>query len=67
MDPGESLGPSGGPYFADTAGNVHEAAIDAAFEWGLTEGSAPGTYSPSLDVRRDQMASFLVRLLAHVA
>jgi hypothetical protein len=58
--------PAGGTYFVDTAGNTHEAAIDVAFELGLPVGTAPTQYAPGEDVRRDQMASFLVRLLDRI-
>lgn len=47
----------------DEPGNVHEAAINALEEAGVIQGTAtPGIYDPSGDVRRDQMASFLIRL-----
>jgi subtilisin family serine protease len=54
-------------YFADDDGNVHEAAINVAAQLQLASGTSPGTYSPALVVRRDQMASFLVRTLALLA
>jgi S-layer homology domain len=55
--------PPGDDAFTDDDGNVHEAAIDALEEAGVIEGTAsPGVYNPSGDVRRDQMASFLIRL-----
>jgi len=50
-------------YFADDNGNVHELAINVAAQLNLASGTAPGAYSPGLVVRRDQMASFLVRTL----
>jgi CSLREA domain-containing protein len=50
-------------YFNDIAGNVHEDNINAAAEAGFALGTGPGTFSPLLDVRRDQMASFLARVL----
>jgi hypothetical protein len=50
--------------FTDDNGNVHEANINAAAEAGLTLGRTATTYAPAELVRRDQMASFLVRLLA---
>ena len=49
--------------FTDIAGNTHEQAIDLAYELGLTTGRTETTYAPRIEVRRDQMASFLVRLL----
>lgn len=49
--------------FPDTAGNEHEAAI-ACMAWRqIARGTAGGAYLPMDAVRRDQMASFLLRLL----
>jgi hypothetical protein len=59
---GETL-PEGGPRFTDTAGNVHEANINKAAEAGFAQGTTATTYNPSGDVRRDQMGSFLARVL----
>ncbi len=50
--------------FDDDDGDVHEDAINALFELGLTLGDADGGFHPSAGLRRDQMASFLVRALA---
>jgi hypothetical protein len=47
-------------------GNVHRLAINGAYELGLVQGGAGGTYSPFAHVRRDQMGSFLVRMLMHL-
>jgi hypothetical protein len=49
--------------FADTLGNLHEAAIACMAWWRLTTGTGPESYAPARSVRRDQMASFLARLL----
>lgn len=49
--------------FADSAGNVHEAAIDCLAWWGAAAGTGPDAYSPGRNVRRDQMATFLARTL----
>lgn len=57
---GEELLAAGGPYFPDVAG-VHAANIDVAHELGLASGRADGSFGPGLDVRRDQLASLLVR------
>ena len=54
------------PWFEDTAGSVHAANVDALWELGVTAGTGPRTYAPRPDVRRDQMASFLARLLDRV-
>jgi hypothetical protein len=50
-------------HFTDTRGNVHEPNIDKAAEAGLVRGTADGIYSPALEVRRDQMGSFIARTL----
>jgi hypothetical protein len=55
--------PAAGERFGDIAGSVHRDAINKAVEAGFTRGTTPTTYSPSDTVRRDQMASFLARLL----
>jgi outer membrane protein assembly factor BamB len=49
--------------FTDTAGSVHEAAITALAQVGVTSGCGDGRYCPGGDVRRDQLASFLARAL----
>jgi hypothetical protein len=53
--------------FVDVAGNVHEAAIHCAAWWGITAGGPAGRpenqYGPELQVRRDQMASFVARMM----
>ncbi|HVM00736.1 MAG TPA: S-layer homology domain-containing protein [Egibacteraceae bacterium] len=55
----------GGPHFADVSPtNVHRGTIDAAFEiFGLTVGQTANAFAPGRSVRRDQMATFLIRLL----
>jgi hypothetical protein len=50
--------PSG---FTDIAGNAHEADIEQLATIGVVHGTSARTYSPDAEVRRDQMASFLVR------
>lgn len=55
--PGEV--PSSG--LADTARNVHRAAIDCIVWYGIAQGTGPTSYSPAASVTRDQMASFLAR------
>jgi hypothetical protein len=50
-------------FFTDDDGLVHEPAIDKAAGAGIAGGTAEGRYSPYPTVRRDQMASFVVRLL----
>src|SRR4051794_1867452 len=50
-------------WFSDDDGNTHEDNINKAAEAGFTGGRADGTYGPNDPVRRDQMASFLARVL----
>ncbi len=52
--------------FADTAGSVHAASIDALSAAGITQGCATGPlrYCPRDPVTRAQMAAFLVRARA---
>jgi hypothetical protein len=49
------------PGFTDIAGNEHEQNIKLLATIGITKGTTATTYSPDAPVRRDQMASFLVR------
>jgi hypothetical protein len=51
-------------YFGDDAGLVLESDINKAAASGFAGGFGDGTYRPSAAVRRDQMASFLGRVLA---
>jgi hypothetical protein len=54
----------GGPdAFGDDDGDTHEANIDRLVETGLALGVAPGRYAPNTDVRREQMATFIARVL----
>jgi hypothetical protein len=48
-------------YFSDDDGSVHEANIDALADVGIVQGFADGTYRPASAVKRDQMASFVMR------
>ncbi|MDQ1426364.1 MAG: hypothetical protein QOD72_3862, partial [Acidimicrobiaceae bacterium] len=62
----EFVGPalmSSGDSFSDDDGNAHEANINKAAEAGFAAGRADGTYGPNDVVTRDQMASFLARVL----
>lgn len=57
--------PPGGT-FVDDNGNVHEGYIEAIAAEGITAGCNPPTndrYCPTANVRRGQMAAFLVRAL----
>jgi hypothetical protein len=52
------------PFTDVPSANVHGGNIAAAFEvLGLTVGRTPETYGPKEPTRRDQMATFLVRLV----
>lgn len=55
--------PAGPDAFSDDNGTTHEAAINKAAAAGFTTGLGTGGYGPRGDVRRDQMASFVVRVL----
>lgn len=60
---------SGSPdYFADVAGNSHENNISVLAAFGVAQGIGTDDdgrrlYGPGLDIRRDQMAAFLARML----
>jgi hypothetical protein len=56
--------PTGGDAFTDDAGNVHEPNIDRAANAGIAAGTSGSSFSPSGQVTRAQMGSFLARLLA---
>ena len=49
--------------FVDDEGNPHEASLDALAALGVVKGGAAGQVDPDDAVRRDQMASLLVRIL----
>lgn len=50
--------------FEDIEGNTHEDAINVLAQIGVTHGKTPTRYAPSEFVRRDQMASFMLRAAA---
>ena len=58
--PDGEIPPSG---FVDISGNAHEAAIDCVAWLEIALGVSPEHYAPSRFVQRDQMASFLIRLI----
>jgi hypothetical protein len=62
--PTELLSPA--QPFTDVAGNTHESNINKAASAGIAAGTTATTFSPSLDVRRDQMASFIMRTLDRI-
>jgi hypothetical protein len=47
--------------FTDIDGNVHEDRIRQAYAAGITEGRTSTEYAPGRDIRRDQIASFVLR------
>jgi endoglucanase len=49
--------------FEDTRGSVHERVIDCMSWWGITEGVDRTSFAPGAQVRRDQVATFLHRVL----
>ncbi|MFA9429693.1 S-layer homology domain-containing protein [Egicoccus sp. AB-alg2] len=51
--------------FPDTEGNVHEQAIIALAQIGVTSGRQDGSYGSRVAVRRDQMATFLTNALRY--
>lgn len=53
-----------GTDLSDIAPSVHRAAIECMVWWGAVEGNADGTFGPGTPVRRDQVASMVVRSLA---
>jgi hypothetical protein len=59
---GEPL-PAGADLFDDDAGGAHERAADAAGAAGLANGTSPRVFGPDQPVRREQVASFLIRTM----
>lgn len=54
-------------YFADDEGSVHEDAIDRAAAAGIATGRSLGRFDPDAPVTREQVSTFLARLLALVS
>lgn len=54
---------AGADAFRDDDGSAHEQAINKAAAVGFTTGRTVGVYDPGVAVRRDQMASFVTRVL----
>lgn len=48
--------------FSDTTG-VHQAGVDCIGWWGVTQGDGQGAFSPGQLVSRDQMATFMARVI----
>lgn len=55
------------PSFTDITGTAHEAAIACAAWYALAAGIDDTRYAPQRPVTRAQMASFLARMVDHVA
>jgi subtilisin-like proprotein convertase family protein len=47
-----------------TPANVHESAIDCLVSYQIATGTGPGTFDPTGNVSRGQMASFVARTMA---
>lgn len=60
---GQGALPAGGNYFADDDNHPLQAEINRTAAAGFTGGFVDGSYRPLAGVRRDQMASFLTRVL----
>lgn len=54
------------PAFADTEGLFHQPFIAGAAEQGIVEGVTETRYGPAADVSREQMATFVTRLIDRV-
>ena len=52
--------------FTDISGNVHADNINILAETGVTLGTSATTYSPRMRLRRDQIASFVLRAVAYI-
>ena len=51
--------------FCDEDGSVHQANIETAAEWGITQGCEAQRFCPSATISRRQMAAFLYRAVTH--
>jgi uncharacterized protein YkwD len=63
LDRALHLPDTGTDFFRDDDGTIHEAAINRLAAAGVTTGCRAGSFCPSGNVTRDQMASFLARAL----
>lgn len=59
-----SAPPAGTDAFPDDDGSVHEANINSIAGVGIVQGFDDGDYRPQNAVKRDQMASFVMRAFA---
>jgi hypothetical protein len=62
---GVALDEAGDQGFTDLSGNVHARAINRLAAAGIVDGFGDRTYRPRQVVRRDQVASLLLRAAAH--
>lgn len=62
-DPEQRCPPEQRTSFPDAVGTFHEAAIACLERWGLALGDRDGRFRPRDTLTRDQLASFLDRLL----
>ena len=60
---GAQLGPKGSGFPDVPSGDAHEADIDAVAGAGISGGYADGSFRPTQLLTREQLASFLTRLL----
>ncbi|MEX2503452.1 MAG: S-layer homology domain-containing protein [Egicoccus sp.] len=49
--------------FSDVTRPAAERSVSCLVWWGIASGTSPTTYTPHLEVRRDQMASFVARAI----
>lgn len=63
---GEELPTPSQDFFDDDDGSTHELDINRIAAAEIVRGFTDGTYRPNVNVRRDQMASFLLNLLIEV-
>lgn len=62
---GASLPAAGDQGFTDIGGNTHADDINRLAAAGVVRGTSPTTFGPAQRVRRDQIASFVLRAVAH--
>lgn len=62
---GYTIPAAGDQGFTDIDGNEHEDAVNRLAAVGVVLGRSSTSYAPQLPVRRDQMASFLVRAVEY--
>lgn len=65
---GSQLPASSATTFTDIGGETQEArrAIEQLAATGITRGTSPSTFSPDSPVTREQMASFVARMLEYI-